>query len=223
MGSGDTTYSPELPEDVIIEVPLSTSITVTFACGSVAPEGSLIVPATLPASFWAQTLSVSSNKNKQMETIRNRRSIGLLSSSLFGSITGELNLRSFTLIGPERKGSVLLYRPSWHTRASAASCVLTSAARSSYWSVAIKSTPALIAAIQRSEAFSRDPKLYPWSQPFRPKSRSGSPSNEIGRSEEHTSELQSRPHLVCRLLLEKKKNGNGSRPEVQERTSKITT
>src|SRR5690554_7678919 len=28
---------------------------------------------------------------------------------------------------------------------------------------------------------------------------------KILRSEEHTSELQSRPHLVCRLLLEKKK------------------
>src|SRR5690554_1184840 len=28
---------------------------------------------------------------------------------------------------------------------------------------------------------------------------------EATRSEEHTSELQSRPHLVCRLLLEKKK------------------
>src|SRR5690625_4708698 len=28
---------------------------------------------------------------------------------------------------------------------------------------------------------------------------------EFGRSEEHTSELQSRGHLVCRLLLEKKK------------------
>src|SRR5690554_7230890 len=27
---------------------------------------------------------------------------------------------------------------------------------------------------------------------------------EAARSEEHTSELQSRPHLVCRLLLEKK-------------------
>src|SRR5690625_5535879 len=27
----------------------------------------------------------------------------------------------------------------------------------------------------------------------------------VGRSEEHTSELQSRGHLVCRLLLEKKK------------------
>src|SRR5690554_7198075 len=29
--------------------------------------------------------------------------------------------------------------------------------------------------------------------------------NFFDRSEEHTSELQSRPHLVCRLLLEKKK------------------
>src|SRR3712207_8791435 len=28
----------------------------------------------------------------------------------------------------------------------------------------------------------------------------------FGRSEEHTSELQSRQYLVCRLLLEKKKN-----------------
>src|SRR5437870_13247125 len=31
------------------------------------------------------------------------------------------------------------------------------------------------------------------------------------RSEEHTSELQSRGHLVCRLLLEKKKNGESTR------------
>src|SRR5207253_2242209 len=31
------------------------------------------------------------------------------------------------------------------------------------------------------------------------------PSDSIVRSEEHTSELQSRGHLVCRLLLEKKK------------------
>src|SRR6266498_4517701 len=29
--------------------------------------------------------------------------------------------------------------------------------------------------------------------------------DQLDRSEEHTSELQSRPHLVCRLLLEKKK------------------
>src|SRR5690625_6251273 len=35
---------------------------------------------------------------------------------------------------------------------------------------------------------------------FRPEGERGA------RSEEHTSELQSRGHLVCRLLLEKKKN-----------------
>src|SRR2546422_4822586 len=34
----------------------------------------------------------------------------------------------------------------------------------------------------------------------------GSTAGLEGRSEEHTSELQSRLHLVCRLLLEKKKN-----------------
>src|SRR6266498_2758919 len=32
------------------------------------------------------------------------------------------------------------------------------------------------------------------------------------RSEEHTSELQSRPHLVCRLLLEKKKKNHNHHP-----------
>src|SRR3989442_10615514 len=35
--------------------------------------------------------------------------------------------------------------------------------------------------------------------------RTKTSSRVTGRSEEHTSELQSRPHLVCRLLLEKKK------------------
>src|SRR2546429_7302443 len=33
------------------------------------------------------------------------------------------------------------------------------------------------------------------------------------RSEEHTSELQSRLHLVCRLLLEKKKKNNIKTPD----------
>src|SRR6478752_10602002 len=34
------------------------------------------------------------------------------------------------------------------------------------------------------------------------------PPSGTARSEEHTSELQSRLHLVCRLLLEKKKKKN---------------
>src|SRR5690625_6432834 len=35
-------------------------------------------------------------------------------------------------------------------------------------------------------------------------------SPDVSRSEEHTSELQSRGHLVCRLLLEKKKNNTSN-------------
>src|SRR5258708_15416375 len=38
------------------------------------------------------------------------------------------------------------------------------------------------------------------------------------RSEEHTSELQSPDHLVCRLLLEKKKNGEHAGAATQETT-----
>src|SRR2546422_5455891 len=45
-------------------------------------------------------------------------------------------------------------------------------------------------------------------RPPRERDRSGPPTERRAqaRSEEHTSELQSRLHLVCRLLLEKKKN-----------------
>src|SRR2546422_755614 len=46
--------------------------------------------------------------------------------------------------------------------------------------------------------------------------RSGRPApldrSNDPRSEEHTSELQSRLHLVCRLLLEKKKDADGGVP-----------
>src|SRR5215216_4853017 len=51
------------------------------------------------------------------------------------------------------------------------------------------------------ELFSPDPNLA-----YRPL-RVTEPF-ELGRSEEHTSELQSPDHLVCRLLLEKKKKKN---------------
>src|SRR5256885_6653143 len=38
------------------------------------------------------------------------------------------------------------------------------------------------------------------------------PLEDVVRSEEHTSELQSPCNLVCRLLLEKKKNNTSARP-----------
>src|SRR5260221_1923937 len=40
------------------------------------------------------------------------------------------------------------------------------------------------------------------------------PEARAGRSEEHTSELQSHSDLVCRLLLEKKKKMKGVEPQV---------
>src|SRR3712207_9090129 len=43
-----------------------------------------------------------------------------------------------------------------------------------------------------------------WGRPSASANRAGS----LRRSEEHTSELQSRQYLVCRLLLEKKKKQN---------------
>src|SRR5205809_5627606 len=44
-----------------------------------------------------------------------------------------------------------------------------------------------------------------------------------GRSEEHTSELQSRLHLVCRLLLEKKKKNRNKRSGALMQTSACTS
>src|SRR6267143_4264340 len=58
--------------------------------------------------------------------------------------------------------------------------------------------------------------LFPYTTLFRSRREQGSPGSRAicpgragpGRSEEHTSELQSQFHLVCRLLLEKKKKNN---------------
>src|SRR3712207_9296464 len=47
-------------------------------------------------------------------------------------------------------------------------------------------------------------RASPWPARRRPAASSSVPA----RSEEHTSELQSRQYLVCRLLLEKKKKNN---------------
>src|SRR5436305_4706748 len=60
-----------------------------------------------------------------------------------------------------------------------------------------------------ASAFQRTRLLIRRSISWLPGKGDGAPDQEPGaleRSEEHTSELQSRPHLVCRLLLEKKKN-----------------
>src|SRR2546422_6281884 len=78
--------------------------------------------------------------------------------------------------------------------------------------------------------------LFPYTTLFRSCARSGANAGDEGRvatareqaeiaisqvvsevppmrSEEHTSELQSRLHLVCRLLLEKKKTNNNGQTQ----------
>src|SRR5258707_8137640 len=65
-------------------------------------------------------------------------------------------------------------------------------------------------------ATSAAPPRAPDRRPRRP------PDNGLDRSEEHTSELQSRQYLVCRLLLEKKKKPKRCRQR-REPTSVVTT
>src|SRR5258707_8040987 len=59
---------------------------------------------------------------------------------------------------------------------------------------------------QRGSSRSNERRFHPQEQLRRPTPRS---QHLVERSEEHTSELQSRQYLVCRLLLEKKKNMRG--------------
>src|SRR3712207_7273521 len=59
----------------------------------------------------------------------------------------------------------------------------------------------VLAAAPRLRSTSRD--LSPYGDSWHSGSSSSRP--RVRRSEEHTSELQSRQYLVCRLLLEKKK------------------
>src|SRR5690625_3274673 len=55
-----------------------------------------------------------------------------------------------------------------------------------------------------AEEFDDDSIVPPWEQDQQESSMTASVGSSWARSEEHTSELQSRGHLVCRLLLEKK-------------------
>src|SRR3712207_7429455 len=55
-----------------------------------------------------------------------------------------------------------------------------------------------------------DRLLVPGSRRLLDVAREGDRGRALPRSEEHTSELQSRQYLVCRLLLEKKKTTSSS-------------
>src|SRR5687768_18102509 len=64
--------------------------------------------------------------------------------------------------------------------------------------------PAFVAGVRNSRIVSAFTHSVPSAR--RPSRSHACAYRARSRSEEHTSELQSRLHLVCRLLLEKKKN-----------------
>src|SRR3989441_5650474 len=93
-----------------------------------------------------------------------------------------------------------------------------------YWDGGDGGQDLLIVATQRNEVIAFDPLTGSrrWARTL----ASAASRSELpcGRSEEHTSELQSLAYLVCRLLLEKKKTGSprqGSRP-ARERPVRAT-
>src|SRR3712207_9480519 len=72
-----------------------------------------------------------------------------------------------------------------------------------------RSPVVLLGPVARERLHHREPRalrLIFDGLPFGPARRRDAPPKVVERSEEHTSELQSRQYLVCRLLLEKKKN-----------------
>src|SRR3712207_8902939 len=56
-----------------------------------------------------------------------------------------------------------------------------------------------------------------------PMGRAGQPAELAPRSEEHTSELQSRQYLVCRLLLEKKRITSMNTAELDPKSTRLTS
>src|SRR5258708_22486317 len=68
---------------------------------------------------------------------------------------------------------------------------------------------------------SRKPAIGRKPEPTR-SAQAGDMADRVGRSEEHTSELQSPDHLVCRLLLEKKKNNKYTFAHGPENTPDMT-
>src|SRR5207253_11053295 len=89
---------------------------------------------------------------------------------------------------------------SLHSFPTRRSSDLTAVWTPSSWSRALPTCAASAHCSAAMSPWSSGPKLHRW-----------------GRSEEHTSELQSRGHLVCRLLLEKKKKKKKNNNDVHSR------
>src|SRR5699024_12083220 len=106
-------------------------------------------------------------------------------------------------VGQEAGASARLGRQRCSAGSIAARTSMTWAGESSTWSA----SPLVTAASSASSG-----SLPPRSRQMVPMPASRPPRRQ-GRSEEHTSELQSRFDLVCRLLLEKKNRKKNKRKD----------
>src|SRR2546422_7924474 len=138
---------------------------------------------------------------------RNRTCLGLRLPSGFSLSCWP---RTRMLLSGVRSSCDMLARNSdLYLEVSASSAAFSSSARRACsTSLFLRSTSSFCSASCR--AFSASSRLVFWSSVCRVCSSELSSCDCLRRpsvrSEEHTSELQSRLHLVCRLLLEKKKN-----------------
>src|SRR2546422_3894018 len=99
-------------------------------------------------------------------------------------------------------------------RTTVASAVGTESAR--IFEPPVVRTPAVL---NRSLSPRGTPRSGPCTRPAtRSASAARAASSALSRSEEHTSELQSRLHLVCRLLLEKKKKKTNKKQTYHNQT-----
>src|SRR2546422_4683474 len=83
------------------------------------------------------------------------------------------------------------------------------------FAVAVSAVERAFRALALGEATLPDPMVVELSEQRAEVHVKGAHLRGARRSEEHTSELQSRLHLVCRLLLEKKKCRAGPAPHLR--------
>src|SRR4051794_41353261 len=104
---------------------------------------------------------------------------------------------------------------------SAITLALTSATTSPGFTLAPSSTRRMNSAESSSSAKVSSANSSPASTPAAFMTNAAVPRSREVRSEEHTSELQSPVHLVCRLLLEKKKTKHRAAKKVNNLVTKL--
>src|SRR6266540_6963049 len=147
-------------------------------------------------------------------------------------MTGVIGVSEAPVSKPRRESSALNRRVFDHSRSSSSGsssktriASRQAAATAGGWEVEKRNGRA---RWMRTSRRAREPATYPPSTPTAldnvptwMATRPWRPKWSTVRSEEHTSELQSHHDLVCRLLLEKKKNKNIINPKLKIKQNRL--